>query len=46
MNVIVDDLKQIEQDVEKIQCNPILVFLSDCLKCIKDSVSYFFGVKS
>ena len=32
MDVIVDDIKQLEQDVEKIQCNPIITFFKDFLK--------------
>ena len=42
MEVIEDDIKQLEQDVEKIQCQPIITFFKDLLKCIQDTLSYFF----
>ena len=41
MDVIVDDIKQLEQDAENIRCNPIVKFFKDFLKCISDSIFYF-----
>ena len=41
MDVIKDDVNQINKDLEDIQCNPIVKFFQDCLKCIQDSISYF-----
>lgn len=46
MDVIVDDIKQLEQDVEKIQCNPIITFFKDFFKCIGDSFTYLLKCKS
>lgn len=46
MDVIVDDIKQLEQDAEKIQCNPIITFIKDFFKCVGDSITYFFRCKS
>ena len=40
-----NDIKQIERDAEKIQCNPIVAFFQGCLKCIKVSISIFFRNK-
>jgi hypothetical protein len=45
MEEIKEDIKQLEQDVEKIQCEPIITFFKDLLKCIKDCLSYFFKPK-
>ena len=44
MEEIVVDKERIEQDVETLRCN-LIVYFQDFLKCINDSVSYFFGQK-
>lgn len=46
MEKIEEDVKRIEEDLAKIQCNPIIQFITDCLKCIQDSISYFFTKKN
>jgi len=46
MEKIEEDVKKLEEDLEKIQCNPIIQLLKDCLKCIQDSISYFFTKKT
>ena len=45
MEEIKEDIKQLEQDVERIQCEPIITFFKDLLKCVKDCLSYFFKPK-
>ncbi len=42
MEAIVEDIKQSEKDAEKIQCNPIIIFVKDLFKCIGDSSTYLF----
>ena len=49
MEEIKEDIQQfsvVEQDVEKIQCEPIITFFKDLLKCIQDCLSYFFKPKT
>jgi hypothetical protein len=46
MEKIEEDVKRIEEDLAKIQCNPIIQIIKDCLKCIQDSISYFFTKKN
>jgi len=46
MEVIEEDIQQLEKDVEKIQCEPIITFFKDFLKCIQDCLSYFFKPKT
>ena len=43
MKQIEEDVEQISKDLEDIQCNPIVKFFQDCLKCIQDSISYFLN---
>lgn len=45
MEVIEEDIQQLEQDVEKIKCEPIITFFKDLLKCVKDCLLYFFKPK-
>ena len=42
MDVIKNDINEIEKDIENIQCNPIIKFFKDCLKCFKDLISCCF----
>jgi len=35
MDVIGEDIKQLEKDVENIQCNPIMTFIKDFLNVLK-----------
>ena len=42
MDAIKEDIENIEKDIQKIRCNPIIKFFNDALKCIKDSVTYCF----
>ena len=44
MEVIAEDIKTLEEDVANIKCNPIIKFISDLVKCVKDSISYFFTI--
>ena len=44
MEVIEEDIKKLEEDVANIRCSPIIKFISDLVKCIKDSISYFFTI--
>jgi type IV secretory pathway TrbF-like protein len=46
MEAIVEDIKQLEKDAEKIQCNPIIIFVKDFLKCMGDSLLYLFRYKT
>ena len=41
MDKIEEDVKTFEEDLEKIECNPIKQFLKDCSKCIQDCISFF-----
>ena len=36
MEQVVEDVKELEKDINDIKCNPIIKFLKDLLKCIKD----------
>ena len=42
MEQIEEDIKVIEEDVEKIDCHPICKLLLDCIKCIKDTLRCCF----
>lgn len=42
MEKIEEDVKQLEQDLEQIRCNPIIQFFKDLFKCIEDSLAYMF----
>ncbi len=42
MEQIEEDIKNIEDDVKKIDCNPIFKLLYDCIKCIKDTLRCCF----
>ena len=44
MDVIAEDIKTLEEDVANIRCSPIIKFINDLVKCIKDSLSYFFTI--
>ena len=46
MDKIQEDLKAIEQDVEKIDCHPILKFFLDCMKCVQDTIACCFKPKT
>ena len=46
MDKIQEDLKEIERDVEKIDCHPILKFFLDCVKFVEDSIAYCFKPKT
>ena len=46
MEKIEEDVKKLEEDLEKIQCNPIIQLFKDLFKCIEDSISYFFTKKT
>ena len=46
MDKIQEDLKQIERDVEQIDCHPIVKFLLDCVKCVQDTIAYCFKPKT
>ena len=41
MEVIQDDIKLMEDDANKINCNAILDFFRHTIKCINDCISYF-----
>ena len=45
MEVIAEDIKTLEEDVENIKCNPIIKFIQDFFKCINDCISYCFTAK-
>jgi len=42
MEKIEEDVKQLEQDLEQIRCNPIIQFFKDLFKCIDDCIAYMF----
>jgi len=44
MEVIAEDIQKLGEDVANIKCNPIIKFIEDLFKCIKDSISYFFTI--
>ena len=46
MDKIQEDLKQIERDVEQIDCHPIFKFFLDCMKCVQDTIAYSFKPKT
>jgi hypothetical protein len=46
MDKIQEDLKEIERDVEKIDCHPIVKFFLDCMKCVQDTIAYCFKPKT
>ena len=46
MDKIQEDLKQIERDVEQIDCHPIVKFFLDCVKCVQDTIAYCFKPKT
>jgi len=46
MDKIEEDVKKLEDDLAKIQCNPIVQFFKDCSQCIQDCISYFFTKKT
>ena len=46
MEEIIEDISQLEKDANNINCNPIIVFIKDLVKCVQDSLSYFFSLKS
>ena len=46
MDKIQEDLKEIERDVEQIDCHPIVKFFMDCMKCVQDTIAYCFKPKT
>ncbi len=36
MDKIEEDIKEIAEDINKINCNPVIKFFVDCYKCIND----------
>jgi hypothetical protein len=46
MDKIQDDLKEMELDVEQIDCHPIVKFFLDCMKCGQDTIAYCFKPKT
>ena len=42
MEVIDEDIQKIEEDVKKIDCNPICELIRHTLRCIADSFLYFW----
>ena len=46
MDGIKEDIQVLEEDIEKIQCDPIIKFFKDFFKCIKDTLFYCFKSKT
>lgn len=46
LEVIQEDIKDIEQDIKKINCNPICELIRHTIKCIIDCITYFCGSKT
>ena len=46
MDKVEEDIKQLEQDIQEIRCNPLIKFMTDLFKCIQDCVIYFTGQKN
>ena len=46
MDKIQEDLKEIERDVEKIDCHHIVKFFLYCMKCVQDTIAYCFKPKT
>ena len=42
MEQVEEDIKELSEDVKKIDCNPICKFLLDCIRCIKDTIKCWF----
>ena len=46
MDTVGDDIRQLEQDIQEIKCNPIIKFIADLFKCIQDCVICFTSQKN
>jgi hypothetical protein len=46
MDKVEEDMKQLEQDLQEIRCNPIIKFMTDFFKCIQDFVICFTSRKN
>jgi len=42
MEQVEEDIKQLEEDAKKIDCHPIIKFILDFFKCIKDTMRCCF----
>ena len=45
MDEIIEDISQLEKDANNINCHPVVIFIKDLIKCVQDSLSYFFKSK-